>query len=361
MKRSRPFLASLLLAALATPAFPDTVTLKSNDTLTGTITRIAPDTIDLQTDFAGLLHIHRDKVKTLRSDDKVTIINPQGQSHAAYVSPIANAVGWKETESAAPPDALPPIAVAANPATPATAAPKAVYLDLEPWFLPIGPHWKNQLTLGAVATSGNTDSSSLTAQATFKYEIKPEEINLKIGADYAVTSGEQTSDDAYFDAVYRRSFPQFDKSERWYAFAENHELYDAVKDISLRSTTSFGPGYYLFKGKRFNLDLRAGPAFVYERFFNHHQTTDFDGLFGLRAAYIINDRTSLTEDLLYTTAVEDSNRYQVTSDTALAFKLPEIARGAGLKLDFRDDYDNTADSGNKHNDTKFTLGLTLDF
>ena len=49
-------------------------------------------------------------------------------------------------------------------------------------------------------------------------------------------------------------------------------------------------------------------------------------------------------------------------DTALAFKVPEIARGARhFKLGFRDDYDNTADGGRKPNDTRFTLGLTLDF
>ncbi len=358
MKHSPSLLASFFLAALAVPVLADNVNLKSNDTLTGTIIRITPDTVDLQTNFAGLLHIQRDKVKTLRSDEKVIIVNPQGESHTAYISPLAQDTGWHESDTATPPSGV--IAVAA-PTTPAATPPKAVYLNLEPWFLPIGPHWKNQLTLGIIATTGNTDSTTVSTVANFHYEEKPQEITLKIGADYAVTNGDQTSDDAYFDGIYRRTFPEYDKSERWYAFGENHELYDATKDISLRSTTSFGPGYYLFKGKKFNLDLRSGPAFVYERYFTGHQTTDLDVLAGLRAEYVINDRTSLTEDALYTVAVVDDSRYQLTSDTALAFKVPEIARGAGLKLDFRDDYDSTATGGTKHNDTRFTLGLTLDF
>ena len=138
-------------------------------------------------------------------------------------------------------------------------------------------------------------------------------------------------------------------------------MYDAVKAISIRSTSSFGPGYYFFKGKKFNLDGRVGPAFVYERFFDGHQLTDFDILAGIRVEYIVNDRSTFTEDALYTVAVADNQRYQLSSDTAYAVKVPEIARGAGIKFDFRDDYDNSASQGSKQNDTRFTLALTLDF
>ena len=108
MKHHRLLLAALSLSLLAAPALADTVTLKSSDTLTGTILRITPDTVDLKTNFAGLLHIQRDKVKTLRSDTKVTIVNPQGESHAAYVSPIPEATGWRESDAAAPPPGVIP-------------------------------------------------------------------------------------------------------------------------------------------------------------------------------------------------------------------------------------------------------------
>jgi putative salt-induced outer membrane protein YdiY len=354
---SRYLLPTLLALALSSPTLADTINLKSGDTLTGTIKRIGPDTVDLDTNFAGLLHIQRDKIKTLRSDAKVLIVDPQGESHTAYVAPLPDATGWHESEAAATPTLVAP----AIPAPTAAPAAKAVYLNLEPWYLPIGPHWKNQFTLGLLSTTGNTDSTTFATEADFKYDFKPHEFTLKLGANYAVSDGDTTSNQAYFDTVYRRTFPQWDKSERWYGFAENHELYDAIKGISLRSTSSFGPGYFLFKGDKFNLDLRSGPAFVYERVFDGSRTTDFDALVGLRAEYVVNDRTSLTEDALYTVAVIDSTRYQITSDTALAFKIPEIAQGAGLKISFTDDYDNTNNGNNTHNDTRFTLGLTLDF
>jgi putative salt-induced outer membrane protein YdiY len=352
----------LALAAVTLPlsAHADNVYLKSGDALTGTITRIGPETVDLTTTYAGPIKIRRDAVRTLRSDAKVTIASPQGDFHTAFVAPIDNGPGWRESDEAIPPTGVAAV-ITPPPSVPAPVDAKAYYLDLEPDWLPIGPHWKNQFAFGLANSTGNTDSTTFNAEADFHYDTKPQEFTLKLGANYQVTDGVQTTDQAYLDGVYRRTFPQYDKSERWYAFAENHELYDAIKDISLRSTTSFGPGYYFFKGKKFNLDGRVGPAFVYERFFDGHQLTDFDALVGLRAEYVINDRSTFTEDALYTVAVEDNSRYQLTSDTAYAIKVPEIARGAGIKFDFRDDYDSSASKGSKANDTRFTLALTLDF
>jgi putative salt-induced outer membrane protein YdiY len=359
--------ALLALVAISFPlsCLADNVYLKSGDVLSGTITRIGPETIDLTTTYAGPLKIRRDAVRTLRSDAKVTIASPQGDVHTAYVAPIDATVGgtgWRESEVVIPPTGVAAVITPPPPApVPAPLAAKAYYLDLEPYYIPIGPHWKNQFAFGIATTTGNTDSTTFNAEADFHYDTKPQEFTLKIGANYQVTDGVQTTNQAYLDSVYRRTFPKLDNSERWYAFGENHELYDAIKDISLRSTTSFGPGYYFFKGKKFNLDGRIGPAFVYERFFDGHQLTDFDALVGVRAEYNVNERSTLTEDALYTVAVEDASRYQLTSDTAYAIKLPEIVRGAGIKFDFRDDYDNSAGKGSKENDTRFTLALTLDF
>jgi putative salt-induced outer membrane protein len=357
--------ALLTLAAFALPltVHADNVYLKSGDILSGTITRIGPDTVDLTTTYAGPIKIRRDAVRTLRSDAKVTIASPQGEVHTAFVAPIDNSPtgGWRESEAAVPPTGIAAVAVPSPTTAPAPVVTKAYYLNLEPYWLPVGPDWKNQFVLGVSSSSGNTDSTTVAAEADFHYDTKPQEFTLKIGANYQVTDGVQTTDQAYLDGVYRRSFPKIDKSERWYAFGENHELYDAIKAISLRSTTSFGPGYYFFKGKKLNLDGRVGPAFVYERFFDGHQLTDFDALAGLRIEYIVNDRSTFTEDALYTVAVEDNQRYQLSSDTAYAIKVPEIARGAGIKFDFRDDYDNSASQGSKQNDTRFTLALTLDF
>ncbi len=352
--------AMALVAASTVCTFGDNVVLKSGDTLSGTIVSIGPETIDLSTSFAGMIKIKRETVKSLRSDAKVTVINPQGESHAAYVSPVEGAAGWQETPAAVPVTAV-AVVPPPPPSAPAPEPAKVYNLNLEPYWLPIGPDWKNQLVLGVTTTSGNTNSTTVAAGASFAYNTKPQEFTLKLGTNYEMTNDVQTAGQAYMDAIYRRSFPQWDKSEGWYAFAENHELYDAIKGISLRSTTAFGPGYFLVKQPNIKVDVRTGPAYVYERFFNGDTNSDLSGLAGLRIEYVVNARSTLSENALYTVATNDTTRYQITSDTAFDVKLPELARGMGLKFDFRDDYDNTAVDGNKQNDTRFTLALTLDF
>jgi putative salt-induced outer membrane protein YdiY len=184
---------------------------------------------------------------------------------------------------------------------------------------------------------------------------------MKIGGVYDTTEGTQTAGLFFFDAIYRRELPEWDKSNRWYLYAENHELYDAMKELSYRITNSVGLGYNLFKDEKFTMDVRGGPAYVCSRYFGGDTESDIAALAGLRAVYTINERASISEELIYTTALTDSRRYQITSETAFNLKLPEIARGAGFKVGFRDDYDNNAAPGRKNNDTRLTFAMTFDF
>ena len=343
--------ASLLPAAVSRA---DNVILKSGDTFTGTVTRVDAQNVDVTTTFAGVIHVKRETIKSIRSDARVTIVAADGTEHTAFVGPTADGNAWRESS------AVVPVVVAAPPPPPAPAAPAKVYnTDLEAYFLPVGPHWKNQFTLGVVNTTGNTESTSFASELAFNYANKPSELNLKLGGVYSVNDGQQTAGQFYFDGIYRRILPEWDKSERWYLYGENHELYDGIKGISYRITNSVGLGYYAIREENFKLDLRAGPAYVCEKFFNGDTDSSMSALAGLRAVYTFNERTSLSEEIIYTTSLQDMRIYQLTSETALNVKMPEIARGVGLKLGFRDDYDNV--SAGKRNDTRLTLAMTLDF
>ena len=66
---------------------------------------------------------------------------------------------------------------------------------------------------GAVNTTGNTSSTSFTSELDMHYKVNPQELSLKIGGVYEQTNGTQTAGQFYFDAVYRRSVPEWDKSE----------------------------------------------------------------------------------------------------------------------------------------------------
>jgi hypothetical protein len=179
-------LLSLVIMATLTGFFgratADNIVLKSGDTLTGTITQIGPETVDINTAFAGPIKVKREAIKSLRSDAKVTVVSAEGASHTAFIGPAPDAPGWRESQELVP---VPPIAAAPAPApTPAPVPEKVWALDLERYFIPIGPHWKNQFSLGVVNTTGNTESTNFAAELAFNYKEKPHEFNMKIGGVY---------------------------------------------------------------------------------------------------------------------------------------------------------------------------------
>lgn len=339
-------LAALTAAGLGWPARGDTVVLKNGDQLTGTIMSIEPTTVRIKSPILGELAVPRDGIKRLQSQEKVRFIDASGAAHEAYVGPGTEAAAF--TEAAA----IPPAA--------ATEPAKETPLNLEPYFLPVGPHWKNQLAVGLLNTTGNTESTQYTGEADFHYNTAPWEINMKIGGAYGVTDDTRNMELAFFDVLARRDLPEL-HTHRWFLFAESHELYDGIKGITFRSIDNAGVGHYIWKGQRLNMDLRSGPGVTYVRHFTEGEGIDFTGLVGFRATYKINDRLSLSEDLLYTNALTHTDRFQAVSETALHLKLPELGRGFGLKGSFQDDYDSTAPAGRAKNDTRLVLALTLDF
>jgi len=65
--------AAVLLWLAASGCLADTLTMDNGDRLTGRITRVANGKIELSTDYAGSLNIDTAKVRTLESDQPITL------------------------------------------------------------------------------------------------------------------------------------------------------------------------------------------------------------------------------------------------------------------------------------------------
>jgi len=346
-------LAALAVLAAAMPALADVIALNNGDRITGTIAQITPTAVEVATTYGGKITLQRGAIRSLASDHAVSIVNDAGASHTAFVGPTAGNTGWAEVAAAAPdPAAIAVPYVAAAPAAPpAPPAPESVF----------GPNWKAQLVLSLVNLAGNTNQTEFSGEASFHYQNKPDELTLKFDGAYGTTNGTTDNSQVSADAVYRHELLDWKPADRWFMYGESHELYDGIRHISLRSIDGVGLGFYAWRGQKLAVDFRAGPGMIYERFFSGHTTTDFAGMVGMRATYKFNERVGLTEEALYDTALSETTRWQASSETALDVKMPEVCRGLGLKVGFRDDYDNTAAGGLKRNDTRFVVGLALDY
>jgi len=331
-------LVFLLVSLTGSVALADTITLSNGDKITGTIDELNPKSVIVITPYAGKITIDRLSVKTLESKKAVPVVTPQGERSEMYLTPLAAGTGWRQTPIALPPPPAPP------PGPPRHSS-----------YLYFGPDWKNQATLGAVNTTGNDNTTAVNAGLNFHYLHKPSELTINFQGLYGTSNGQQTQSLADQNAVYRREL-----TNRWYLYADDDVRYDGIKGISLQASVSAGPGYYFFRGEKFNVDLRGGPGVTYQKYFDSQENTSVSAEVGLRISYIINDHLNATDETIYTTAVTDPANWRLHSETALNYKL-DLESGLGLKLAFNDDYDNQPSTGFKNNDTRLTVALTLDF
>lgn len=330
--------AALALLWVSQVAIADTISLNNGDKITGTIAELNPTSVIVQTPYAGRMTIDRTAVKTLQSEKAVSITAALGAKQDRDVSPGPGEKGWVETTAFVPPP----------PPAPATPPRHTSYLDL-------GPHWKNQLSIGAANTTGNDQTTTFAGEVDFHYDKKSDELTLKFLGAYGKSNGAQNAGLLAQTAVYRHIL-----NERLFTYVDDDVRYDAIKGISLQATATGGLGYNVFNGEKFKLDVRGGPGVTYLRTFDDNTNTALAAEAGLRIQYIINERATATHETTYVTSLSDLAYWRIHSETALNFKL-DLERGLGLKLSYNDDYENHPASGRKNNDTRLMLSLTLDF
>ncbi len=347
--------AILLMLGAGNPVGADTVWMKSGDRISGQITEVTATKLTIKTHFAGTLQVQLAAVKTMVSGQPVKFISRHGQIHTVYVEPNAQGTGWRETRKEpliaanlpAPLQAPVAVAVAAVPAK-----PQSVF----------GPHWNNELDLGATNITGNTQQTEFTGSVRFHYLNQPNELNTDVTGAYGTTNGVQDAGRLGFDGIYRRLLPRWHPHDRWYAFGETHELYDAIRGISFQTNDLVGLGYKVFTGPKFEADVRAGPGYLYETFFHGGSVSTATASAGWHMKYVLNSQVNITNNDLYTQGLKTAYDYYASSITALNVALPQVYRGFGLRLEFDDFYDNTAGTtGKKRNDTRFVAALTLKF
>ncbi|NNM84496.1 MAG: DUF481 domain-containing protein [Phycisphaerales bacterium] len=350
----RVVIGCLVVMVLATAPWVrgDVVILKNGDRVSGVVTLVTPLRVTIHSRYLGTLTIARSHIRTILAQQWVHVINEDNTLSKAYILPAQNGGGWVLSR-------LPPSPTLVQLVAP-PAAGKAVKKH-KPLSL-FGPYWDNQLILGLTNTTGNTNQTEFTAGVKFHYKHALNEITVDFDGGYGKTNGYVDTSYAGADVIYRGTIPQFQPYNRWYAYAENHDLYDGIRGISYRTLDSVGLGYYILKSKKLEVDVRSGPGFIYERFFHGGSVSAPTASGGLRAVYKIDDRISLTENGLATVSLLQAGDFQATSITALHIALPEISRGLGLLTSFEDDYDNTAlRTTARPNDTRFIVGATLNF
>ncbi len=358
-----------VLAALgcgAGRAHADTIVLKNGDRLTGTVLRVSPRVVRIKTSFAGTLKVARGSVKTLQTRGKTAVVGAHGAVRRRVLVENASGAGWHAlpaTTRVAPLKAARPRAVAAH------VTPRVILVkehrpgrqwNFEPYFLPVGPDWKDDLVLGFINAAGNDNLTQFSGRAAFHYKERRSSLTFSFNGLYGVNNGQHTEELASSDNHYHYDFDGSVRHPVFY-FAENHDTYDGIKGISFRTVNGTGLGYFIRKTDRMQLSIRGGPGFTYQKLFSGQEYSDPDGLVGAHFSYKIDSEMNVSEDAFYTQSVTNQSHYLLHSRTALNISLSQLQRGLGLQFAFVDSYDNTTSPGRKRNDTRLIAGLQFNF
>ncbi|WP_221792980.1 DUF481 domain-containing protein [Oceanobacter mangrovi] len=213
------------------------------------------------------------------------------------------------------------------------------------------PFWQGFAELGTIATSGNTDTSSLNAKFGAARKGIQWDSNYKLTALTSREDGD-ASKETYFASM------QFDRklSERSYIAIHAQQERARFSGFVYQSSASVGYGYRLIKNEKHELSLEAGPGYSRNKVEDTNVIED-EGIARLVADYHwnINKGTFFMQNLTAELGQENST---YTSETGLK---SQLNGSLATKLTYTVSYVDKVPEGNKTTDTEFGVTLVYSF
>jgi putative salt-induced outer membrane protein YdiY len=215
--------------------------------------------------------------------------------------------------------------------------------------------WNRSIDFGWTGRVGSTNTINITAGLNFNYTDEFRRWRLTGRYFFNKTDDGDNDNNARIDLRRDWLFPGHD----WFAFTSFRYQFDQFEGWQHRTIFSAGPGYNLVKSEAHHLDFRVAPTFTRE--YAGEKSTKGEALFGVDYEWTISKRTSLsfTNDFYVEWAPSGGDfrnltiaewRMRIADDPAL-----------NLKIGGSNEYDNSADPGDKANDLRYYLALGLDF
>ncbi len=257
-----------MLAALACAAplvaSADTVFLHNGDRLSGRILHLSPDSLTLETTWAGEMQIRRLEVRAIQTDKPVIVLRERtDHTEWAVISPgdpgrmtirpvpaeevFGTTVRQDEAATAAQPEPPPP--------TPLDVAARSIrYINPIPEESGEGVSRDGRITLSGAILRGNSNGERLYVESDFNTRARDWRYSIGLKARRERDAGNLVSSNWLLSGNHDRFLAG---SERFAYLRASFEE-DRFRDISLRSALGAGLGIQLLQTERTQLSVRAG-------------------------------------------------------------------------------------------------------
>ncbi len=305
----------LPLLMISTSAQADWITLKNGDRISGDITSQDTSSVTMNTTSLGQITLGQDKI------------------HSVHTGPATNDV----IASAPAPEAVASIAPAAGEEE----RRDGVY------------NWTGRVSAGGTVKDGNSRSKTIVGDADIKARDKMNRFSLGGEANWSEDEGVKTKNDQQLYATYDRFISQ---DQKWFVGGGQTLERDEFANLDYRSKTGAFVGHQFYEQDDLNLQIKAGPNYIFDKFENG----DSDGYAALGWA-LRYDQKLLTAKSLQVfhnhdlnTPFEDTGAFLFESETGVRVPLSK-SLDASAQVDF--DWDNDPQAGIREDDTTYAVKL----
>jgi hypothetical protein len=213
--------------------------------------------------------------------------------------------------------------------------------------------WKYEAGVAINGRTGGSEKFAGTLGFKATLESSEDKLIFNLLAEKSQDNGVQTAN-RQFGSVDYSAF--FSDTNVWYVRSAIEK--DTIKELDLRSSTSFGVGHKIIKKKYQDLEFRFGVNYTYESYASGDK---FDSP-GLDVAFIHAYEFSngkLSNLLVYTPAFKNFSNYRLHHESS--YEIPLAASQWKLKTGISNDYLSVTQPGVRRLDTLYFTSLILNF
>jgi len=336
MKLSWIFAGIAAVAAIASLARADVVTLKNGDKINGKIGQISGGKMKFSSPVLGDLTIDMTNVQSYTTDEPAKIQPKAG--------PLVEDKITTGTE-----------------ATVETAGGKSFTMGELKSINPPPKEWTGSVLFATALARGNTETFDLGLRinATLRRDDEKDDDRFTFDAAYNYgTTG--TGNDADNTTDNWMALLKYDRfwTEKLYGYAQMKVEHDLIAELNYRLSPGIGIGYQWIEQPNMNFSTEAGVSYVYEDYSSGGE----DSFAAMRFAYHFDrqlaENAKLFHNLEYVGAFEDPGNYNLNGDVGLRTDLTKT-----FFAEFRFEYkrDSTPAEGALKNDMRYVAGLGWSF
>lgn len=217
--------------------------------------------------------------------------------------------------------------------------------------------WHGNVAIGGTYSSGNTNSTTVSATADGTKASAADKINVSALVNYGSTETAASGRTTTADQAWLRGRYDYNLSQKVFAFGGGAIETNQLGGIDSRYSLNAGAGYWLLRNDINSFDIFAGVGYSGVEYTDNSSANGFELLFGEESEHKLSAGTTVKQRFSIRPGQGDLGTY-ATFDAGL---ITTIVGSWTLNLGLNVQYNSEVPAGLKTTDTLLTVGFGYKF